>query len=504
MGKIKEIIRLYEAGLSIRKIAVALAISRPVVTQYIIDWKSSGLKYKNIVNISDTALLELLGKKKTESQKYRELAAGFSYYTKELKKKGVTLYTLWEEYIEKYPAGYKYTQFCYHYQIWRQADSVTMHIEHKAGDKCFVDFTGAKLSIVDRLTGEISEVEVFVAILGASELTYAQAVSSQTKQNLIYATENAFIYFDGVPAAIVPDGLKSAVTNANKWEPDLNPEYFSFAEHYGTVILPTRAGYAKDKAMVENAVKIIYQRVFAPLRNRVFYSLSELNEAIFNLLEKHNNTKFARFNTTRRALFEEVEKDKLKPLPTARYEFKNVCFAKVAFNYHVYLSCDSHYYSVPYRFSGKKVKLSYSATAVEIFYDNIRIAYHARNRKPGGYTTNKDHMPASHRYYAEWNPERITRWASKVGSNTKELVGKVLEACKYPEQGYRMCIGIINLAKKYTNTRVDSACLKATEFRLYSYKAVKNILDQGLEKEEEIQESTLPLHGNIRGAAYYN
>jgi len=503
MGKLKEIIRLNEAGLSIRKIAAALAISRPVVSQYIIDWKSSGLRYENIVNISDTELLEALGKKKTESQKYRELADGFGYFTKELKKKGVTLHTLWEEYIAKYPDGYKYTQFCYHFQIWRQAESVTMHIEHKAGDKCFVDFTGERMAVVDRQTGEISYVEIFVAILGASQLTYAQAVSSQTKENLIIATENAFIYFGGAPAAIVPDALKSAVTNANKWEPDINPQYFNFAEHYNTVVLPARAGHAKDKAMVENAVKIVYQRIFAPLRNRVFHSLTELNEAIFDLCKKHNNTKFTRLNTTRRALFEEIEKDKLRPLAACRYEFKNVCFPTVAFNYHVHLKEDNNYYSVPYRLSGKKVKLTYDATTVEIFYDNIRVAYHKRCTKPGVYTTNKDHMPAHHRYYAEWSPDRISRWANKVGPDVKLLVVKVLEACKHPEQGYRSCIGIINLAKKYGSPRVNNACIMADKYRLYSYKAVKNILDNCLEAEEENLEASLPLHGNIRGSSYY-
>lgn len=504
MGKIKEIIRMHEAELSIRKIAAALAVSRPVVSQYIIDWRASGLKYSSIANISDTKLLELLGKKKQESQKYRELSKHFDYYTKELKKKGVTLALLWEEYIEKHPDGYKYAQFCYHYQIWRQLDNVTMHIEHKAGDKCFVDFAGAKLQIVDRLTGEITYVEVFVAILGASQLTYVQAVESKTKENLIYSTENAFIYFGGVPAAIVPDALRSAVTVANKWEPDLNPEYFNFAEHYGTVILPARAGRAKDKAMVENAVSIVYKRIFAPLRNRIFYSLAEINEAIADLLEKHNNTQFQRLSTTRRKLFLEVEKDMLKSLPGQRYEFKNVSWPKVAFNYHVYLSEDSHYYSVPYRLSGKKVKLTYSTSSVEIFYDNIRIAYHRRDRKPGGYTTNKDHMPVHHRYYLEWSPGRITGWAAKVGPHTKELAAKILENCRHPEQGYRMCIGIINLAKKYTNTRVDNACLKAIEYRLYSYKAVKNILDEGLDRPREASNEKLPLHDNIRGAAYYN
>jgi len=503
MGKIKEIIRLHEADLSIRKIAQALKVSRPVVSQYIIDYTASGIKYSSIANISDTRLTQLLGKTKQESQKYKELASGFDYYTKELKKKGVTLHILWEEYIEKYPGGYKYTQFCYHYQIWRQLDNVTMHIEHKAGDKCFIDFAGAKLSIVDRLTGEITFVEVFVAILGASELTYVQAVESKTKENLIYATENAFIYFGGVTAAIVPDALKSAVTTANNWQPDLNPEYFNFAEHYDTVILPARANRPKDKAMVENAVSIIYKRIFAPLRNRIFYSLKELNQAIYELLEKHNNTQFQRLKTTRRKLFEEVEKDLLKPLPKQRYEFKNVIFPTVGFNYHVYLSDDSHYYSVPYRLSGKKVKLTYSLSAVEIFYDNIRIAYYKRDRKPGGYSTNKDHMSANHRYYLEWSPERITRWASKVGPNVKLLTVRVLEACKHPEQGFRMCIGIINLAKKYSSPRVDNACLKAIEYRLYSYKAVKNILDEELDKIEDTENSILPLHNNIRGAAYY-
>ena len=504
MGKIKEIIRLHESGLSIRKIAVALSVSRPVVSQYTVDWKSSGLKYKSISDISDTRLLELLGKKRGESQKYRALADNFDYYTKELKKKGVTLYLLWEEYIAKYPHGYKYSQFCYHYQIWRQLDNVTMHIEHKAGDKCFVDFAGQTLQIVDRLTGEITYVEVFVAILGASQLTYAQAVESKTKENLIAATENAFIYFGGVPSAIVPDALKSAVITANKWEPDLNPEYFNFAEYYGTVILPARAGRAKDKALVENAVKIIYSRIFAPLRNRIFYSLRELNEAIAELLDKHNNTQFSRLSTTRKKLFLEIEKDKLMPLPGQRYAFKNIAWPKVGINYHVYLSRDRHYYSVPYRLSGKKVKLAYSSSSVEIFYDNIRVAYHRRNRTPGGYTTNKDHMPAHHRYYLEWNPARITSWAAKVGPNTKELIARVLDSCRHPEQGYRMCIGIINLAKKYSSQRVDAACSKASQFKLYSYKAVKNILDEGLDRPREVSNEKLPLHGNIRGAAYYN
>ena len=506
MGKIKEILRLYESGLSYRKIAAALAISRPIVSQYIIDYRASGLNYNCLKNLSDTKLLELLGKKRQECQKYKDLSDNFAYYTKELKKKGVNLYLLWQEYIEKYPDGYKYSQFCYHYQVWRQLDSVTMHIEHKAGDKCFIDFAGQTLQIVDRKTGEISQVEVFVAILGASQLTYVEAVESKTKENLICATENAFIYFGGVPQAIVPDSLRQAVTNTSKWEPDLNPEYFSFAEYYDTVILPARAKKPKDKALVENAVGILYTRIFAPLRNITFYCLKELNEAIFKLLEKHNNTYFQRLKTTRYNLFMEVEKKELKPLPPQRYEFKKFGYLKVAFNYHVYLAEDSHYYSVPYRFVAKKVKLAYSTTVVEIYYDNIRIAFHARDRKPGGYTTNKDHMPFHHKYYLEWSPARITSWSAKVGENVKALTALILEAQKHPEQAFRVCLGIINLAKKYGNLRVDNACAKALEYRLYSYKAVKNILDEKLDDltDKKASQQILPLHENIRGAGYYN
>lgn len=260
------------------------------------------------------------------------------------------------------------------------------------------------------------------------------------------------------------------------------------------------------KALVENAIGISYKRIFAPLRNRTFYCLKELNAAIWQLLEKHNNTPFQRMNTTRYELFLEVEKDKLKPLPLTRYEFKKFSILKVAFNYHVYLSEDAHYYSVPYRFAAKKVKLAYSNSIVEIYHDNIRIAFHVRDRRPGGYTTNRDHMPVHHKYYLDWSPQRIGSWAAKVGPNVKDLTSSILDEQKYPEQGYRICLGIINLAKKYGNLRVNNACFKAIGYRLYSYKAVKNMLDEGLEStdEEKVSQQMLPIHENIRGAIYYN
>ena len=378
-------------------------------------------------------------------------------------------------------------------------------MEHKAGDKTFVDFAGEKFRIVDSKTGELKEVEIFTSILGASQLAYVEATESQRKEDWIRANENAFQKFGGVTAAIVPDQLKSAVSKPCKYEPDINPEYEDFARHYGTVIFPARQRKARDKALAENLVKIAYQRILAPLRDETFYSIPDLNERIFSLTDKHNRTPMQKLKVSRYELFLETEKDKLLPLPNKRYEFKGFAFPTVGVNYHVYLSEDIHYYSVPYRLSGKKVKVIYSSTSVEIYYDGRRIASHVRDRTRGGYTTKKDHMPSTHRYYAEWSPDRILRWAAKVGPNVKKLTSQVLSGKKYPEQAYRTCIGIINLARKYGEKRVDRACSRALSFKLYSYRSVKNILDKGLDRidEEKAYEDRLPLHDNIRGAEYY-
>jgi len=332
-----------------------------------------------------------------------------------------------------------------------------------------------------------------------------EATESQKKEDWIRANENAFLKFGGVTAAIVPDNLGSGVTKANKYEPDINPEYEDFARHYGTVILPARSGKPRDKSLAENLVKIVYQRVFAPLRNKTFYYISDLNEEIFSLTDKHNSIPFQKIKVSRMELFLEIEKDKLAPLPLTRYEFKKFAYVKVQPSYHIYLSEDIHYYSVPFRFIGKKVKVIYSISAVEIYHDNRRIASHRRDRRQGGYTTLKDHMPSAHKYYAEWNPGRITGWAAKVGPNVGNIVSKILASKKYPEQAYRVCIGIINLAKKYGSVRTDKACKRAFSYKLYKYRAVKNILDKGLDsiEEEKVLEQKLPLHENIRGSGYY-
>lgn len=507
MGKLKEILRLgSELRLSNRAIARSLKVSRPVVAQYLSDFKASGLNYSEVKGLSQDDLLELISRNKQMSnRRYEVLLGGFRDYLKELKRPGVTLQVLWEEYRQAYPDGYSYSQFCYHFQIWRNGSALTMHIEHKAGDKMFVDFTGKKLTVIDPKTGENREAEVFVAILGASQLTYAEAGYTQQKADWIRVNENALWYMGGVPQAIVPDCLKSGVTKGDKYDPDINPEYADFARHYDTVVLPARPHHPQDKALVENAVKIIYSRVFAPLRDQPFYSLDDLNQAIREKIEDHNNCPFQRLRLSRRQLFKEIEQPVLKPLPPEKYELRYFQFAKVQFNYHVFLSCDTHYYSVPYQHRGKQAKIIYTDSCVEIYHNDIRIAFHKRVRGRNKYTTIPEHMPPNHRFYHDWSPEKMIEWAEKKGFFVRKMVENLLERGNYPEQTYKICLGIINLSKKYGDGRVDHACKRALEFHYYSYKAVQNILEKGLDKIEEASlfYQKLPEHENIRGSEYY-
>jgi transposase len=412
---------------------------------------------------------------------------------------------LWNEYQKKHPDCYSYSQFCYHFQVWRNASRVTMHIEHKAGDKMFVDYAGDKLVIVDRKAGKERSVEVFVAILGASQLTYAEASFSQKSEDWIRSNERAFIYCGGVTQAIVPDNLKSGVTCSNRYEPGINVMFDDFAGHYQTVILPARVRRPQDKALVENAVNLVYQRIYAPLRNRIFYSLKELNEAIWDLLEQHNNTPFQRLKTSRREIFDNIEKQVLKPLPKERYAIKQCKELTVQFNYHVELREDRHYYSVPWQLKGKRVRVVYDDRNVAIYYDNVRIIQYKRDRSPNGYTTLHIHMPPHHRFYAQWSPERFIRWAQSIGDDVAEMIQVVLKSREHPEQAFKICMGILNLVKEHGPDRLNKACARALGFGFYSYKRIKNILDRGLEEETLTESRELPVssHENIRGSQYY-
>ncbi|MGA2091107.1 MAG: IS21 family transposase [Endomicrobiales bacterium] len=447
MNKIREILRLSEdCGLTQRTIEKALGVSRPVVSQYISYFKATGLSYEATTAMGDDELLEALGKRrKEESEQYRILADKFEYYATEIKRVGVTMRLLWEEYRKEHKDGYGHTQFCYHFQVWRDALDVTMHMEHKAGEKMFVDYAGKKIRIINENNPlEFREAEIFVAILGGSQLTYVEASESQKKQDWVQSNEKALWYFGGVPGAIVPDCLKSAVTKADKYEPDINPQYSGFARHYNTVILPARSRSPQDKALAENAVHITYLRIFAPLRDRVFYSIEQLNEAIWEKLEVHNSTSFQRMKTSRRELFNETEKAALKPLPAEKYEWKEFLSVKVQFNYHIWFSPDKHYYSVPWGYRRKQVTIIYTSGRIEIYYRGLRIAMHSRDRKANDYTTIKEHMPPHHQFVADWSAERLISWGEKIGESVKDMIEGLLCSCEFPQQAFMKCLGILN------------------------------------------------------------
>jgi transposase len=413
---------------------------------------------------------------------------------------------LWEAYRKEFPDGFQYTQFCFYYNQWKARVNPTMHLDHKAGDKLYVDFAGEKLSITDKESGEIIEVEVFVAILGASQLTYVEAVSSQQKEDFIAACEEALHYYGGVPSAIVPDNLKAAVTKSNRYEPTLNETFADFADHYATTILPARAYRPRDKALVEGAVKIVYSRIYAPVRKVVYHTLAELNTAIKAALEVHNSQPLKGRNYSRRLQFEEVERETLSPLPALRYEFKKQHQATVMKNGHVCLGVDKHYYSVPYRFIGKKVKILYSRSSIEVYYHYERIAMHKRIKSPYSYTTDKDHLATTHRFMTEWTPDRFLEWAASIHEDVRLYILKILDRKQHPEQAYRSCVGILGFAKKAGNERLTSACRRALGYGLYNYKTIQQILENKMDQYEDslfADELPMPNHDNIRGEDYY-
>lgn len=508
MTKIKQFIRLKQEGYSQRKIAKMLLIHRDTLRKYEDHLAVLGATYEELLSEQDEVLDGLFDKPDrlpTNKVRSKELHSFFPYMDKELARVGVDKLNLWQEYIGGMPNGYTYAHFCREYKRWKKCQQVSGHFEHKAGDKLFIDYTGKKLAIVDRVTGEIKPVEVLVAVLGYSHYTYVEATLSQKKEDFISAIENSLHFYTGVPQAIVTDNLKSAVIKGCKFEPQLNETFESFAVHYGTTILPTRVYKPKDKAIVEGAVNIVYKRVFAPLRDCVFFSLLELNEAIKEQLEKHNEMGFKAREHSRKILFEQIEKMSLNQLPQHRYELKNYSWNKVHKNGHVYLNEDKHYYSVPYTYLSKKVKVVYDNTQVEIYYHHQRIAAHQRNRKHYTYTTLADHMASSHRFVSEWSSEKFLKWACDIGEPTRYMIEKILETKSHPEQAYKACLGVLHLNKKVGKERLNMACERAKHYQSYGYQVIKKILAQGLEKEPvQLEMSILiPNHDNVRGQQYY-
>ena len=507
MNKIRQILRLHSLGISKLQIAEQTGVARNTIKKYINEFSESGLSFPEVNELCDKDLEDFFVKHDTTKIKptLETLFSLFPAMDKELKKKGVTRQLLWVAYKSAHINGIGRSQFNYYFARWKAQVSPTMRMDHKAGDKLYVDFAGDKLSIVDKQTGEIHYVEVFVAILGASQLTYVEAVMSQQKEDFIGACEGALLYYGGVPAAIVPDNLKSAVTKSSKYEPVLNEAFADFAQHYGTTILPARAYKPRDKALVENAVRILYTRIYVKIRGTDYFTLEDLNSAIRMALEEHNSKLLTGRNYSRRQQFEEVERLALAPLPPLRYELRKELYATVMKNGHVSLNADKHYYSVPYRFIGKKVKLMYSRSMVEIFYHYEQIAQHQRLKSPYNYTTDKEHLASAHRFVTDWTPERFLSWADKIHEDVQLYILKILDRKQHPEQAYKSCIGILSFAKKVGDERLTKACQRALGYGIYNYKTIQSILEKGMDlyDDDEKGQLQMPLHDNIRGEGYY-
>lgn len=508
LKRIREALRLQECGISQRKAAQALSISRPVLAEYLARCTALGISYEKAQSMSDEELSGCFGREKQKDPRLEHLREMFPCYAKELSRVGVTRQLLWEEYIAENPDGYSYSQFCYHFQQWHGNQELYMRIEHTAGDKLYVDYAGKKMDVVDPGTGEVRRAEIFIATLGASKLIYAEAVWSQQKPDFISAQVNALKYISGVPRAIVPDCLKSAVTKGHRYEPDINPEYQDFAGHYGTTILAARPYKPRDKALVEGSVNIVYQRIFAPLRNRAFHSLEELNKAIRELLEKLNNRPMQTYGISRWEMYRETDRDALMPLPVEEYTIRHFARCTVHFNYHIYLRDHKHYYSVPYQYRGKHVEVRYTSKTVEIYLNNRRIALHRRSFSKFSYSTIGEHMPPGHKFLNDWSVEKFIGWAQKNGPRVTEVIEQILLTRPHPEQGYKVCLGILNLAKEYGPERLDTACRRALYLDSLSYKLIKNMLHNGLENVSDEKKSDRQLtiydHENIRGPEYYD
>lgn len=509
MHKLKQILRLYVQSKGTKFISYQTGVARNTVKKYIRIFCQAKLTYSEVSSMTDQQLLELFGKPPLNpepSKKERELLAFFPYMDKELRKTGMTRELLWKEYLTRHEDGYRYTRFCTGYTKWTQRLSPVMRMVHKAGDKMFVDFAGEKLYYVDTETGEIRPAEVFVAILGCSQLTYAEACLSQQKEDFIIACENALHYFGGVPQAVVPDNLKSAVTKSSKYEPTLNQAFEDFADHYQFTVLPARAYRPRDKSLVEGAVKILYSRIYANVPKEPFTSLRALNEWILQYVHQHNTALMKGRNYSRLEQYQEIERKAMQPLPALRYEFKHQTMVTVMKNGHVCLGEDKHYYSVPYKFIGCKVKVIYSASMVEVYYRYERIATHQRLRSPYNYTTQEEHLASKHRFVSEWTPEKFLSWAQAIGPDVRMLIEKILDKKQYYEQSYKSCVGVLGFEKKVGKERLNRACRRALDYGHHNYKIVQSILEKGMDQydDQDAPSINIPSHDNIRGENYYN
>ena len=504
MRKLREVVRLYlDQKLGGRAIARSIGSSPSTVATYLSRIRVAGLKWPLPPELDDAALTRILFPDEDRPQRARPEPDWAGVHL-ELRKPHVTKRLLWEEYKAAVPNGLQYSQFCARYTCWVSAVSPTMRQVHRAGEKMFTDFAGDGVDIVDPTTGACQKVKLFVAVLGASSYTFAEAFPAEDLEGWVGGHVGALEYFGGSAQLWVPDNAKACVTAPDLYEPDLNPTYAELSGHYGAAVIPARVRRPRDKAKVETAVLVAERWILAALRNRTFHALSELREAIRPLLEKLNARVMRHVGKSRRELFLELDKPALRPLPSQRYELARWKRPKVHIDYHV--EYEHHFYSVPYQLVGKVLDLRATSSTVELLYGGRRVATHRRSSERGKYTTDAAHMPKAHQAYAEWTPQRLIAWAKQTGPSAAALVEEILKRKPHPQQGFKACLGVASLSKRFPVERVEAACARALAVRAYSYKSVHAILRNGLDRQALAEEPqvALPLHENLRGPGYYH
>jgi len=508
MRHIRETLRLHlQAGLSYSQAGRTLKISKSVVGKYVSLARAAGVDWNLAQTLADEELEARLFRPAVPRSSH-QLAPDFALVHQELKRPGVTLMLLWEEYARDNALAYKYTSFCIKYREFAKAQLRSMRQIHVAGEKLFVDYAGSTVPIIDASTGEISQAQIFVATLGASNYTYACATARQTTADWIGAQVLALEFIGGVPKLIVPDQTRALIKHPDRYDPEPNRPYEEFAKHYNCAVLAARPAHPCDKPKVEGSVLLVQRWILARLRNRRFFSLAELNRAIAELLVDLNQRPFKKLPGCRRSAFEQLDAPALRPLPATRYVISRWKSAKVNIDYHV--EFEGHYYSVPHRLVGARVELRITDLLLECFVSNQRQACHAVSNIRGGFTTMAEHMPASHRAHRDWTPAKLIAWGQRIGVSTAAIVTWQLERRPHPEQGYRACLGLLALARKYTAERLEAACTRAMAIRAPTLKSVTNILRSGLDHQPVLfptahsASSTVIEHENVRGPDYYH
>ncbi|MBK3787227.1 IS21 family transposase [Paraburkholderia nemoris] len=505
MRKIREVLRLhFESGFNHREIARALGASPTTVGQYVRRMQRAGLSYPLPTTLSDDELEALLYPPPPRVEGQRP-EPDWPTVRRELSRKGVTLDLLWNEYKAEHPDGYAYTWFCTHYNRWASALPLTLRQTHAPGEKLFVDYSGDRIAIIDAQTGEIRDAELFVAVLGASNYTYAEATWTQQLPDWIGSHVRTFEFIGGCTEIVVPDNLKSGVHKPSFYDPIVNRAYGAMASHYSVAVIPARSKKPRDKAKVEQGVLLVQRWILARLRKQRFFSLAEANRAIAALLVSLNDKAFKKLPGSRRTAFEELERAALKPLPAHPYQYADWKVARVGIDYHIELV--GHYYSVPHRFAREQVDVRYTTATVEVFHRGTRIAAHAKSDRRGAHTTLTEHMPANHQAVTGWDPQRLRNWAATIGPHTDAVIQHLLGGRQHPQQAYRTCLGVLRLAKDYGNQRLEAACSRAIDLKAPSYRFIDSTLKNGLDQQPSpvAVQPDLPLaHANVRGPDYYH